>query len=266
MNCARRSGSRSRARPRLRAPRHRRTACPGGPKSWKRRSSSRSCAPLAVTSALSSSAPARRACTRGVGEREALHLLARDAPVGVEVEHHRASGRCSSARSSSATLRTGRKSTASRRARRPGAQMLQRLQRVAAPRGCADELHHADHAHHGRCDQSPQRPATGTPELEQRHGTADQQRAPQRQRQRGRQHRLHGPDRDADQQHAEELLDAFHPRAGARKQRAFGDAQHEQRHAHAAGQREQGRATEHRRRASGSDRRARRPAAPRRRG
>src|SRR6476620_5247412 len=30
---------------------------------------------------------------RGLGEREALHLLARDAPVGVEIEHHRAAGR-----------------------------------------------------------------------------------------------------------------------------------------------------------------------------
>jgi hypothetical protein len=42
--------------------------------------------------------------------------------------------------------------------------------------------------------------------------------APRRQHQRRRQHRLHHPDRDREQQHAEEVLDLVHPRAGTRQQ------------------------------------------------
>ena len=66
---------------------------PGGPNSRKRLSSAWCSAALAVTSAWIFDDVRQPLAHLRIAERVALHLLARDAPVGIEVEHHRAPAR-----------------------------------------------------------------------------------------------------------------------------------------------------------------------------
>ena len=65
---------------------------PGGPKRLNRLSSALSSALLRGHVGLEQQRPGQPGLHRRIGEGEALHLLARHAPVGVEVEHDRATG------------------------------------------------------------------------------------------------------------------------------------------------------------------------------
>ena len=183
---------------------------------------------VGVTSACSSSSPPAALHGR-VGEGEALHLLARDAPVGIEVEHHRRPAGCSSARRArrrcASRVKAQRRLGAAAPRRAPGAPAAAagRAPPDAAPTNCS-----RPHGEHQRGAAPQAVPAAACAAPRARCGPAarstagdQQQQPPSASISARRQHRLHRSRcATAEQQHAEEALDAVHPGAGARQQRA----------------------------------------------
>ena len=127
----------------------------GGPNRLYLRISALSSALLAVTSTRSSVQSGEATAHRGVAQGEGLELLAGDAPVGVEVDHHGAARRLhrgvergqagdaceTAARSPHAQLQAGL--PLCRRSRRRN--VLQRLQQIAPAGSHARDLQHRHH-------------------------------------------------------------------------------------------------------------------------
>ena len=214
-------------------------------------SSSRSSALLRGHVGLQQQRAARAcACTCRVAEGEALHLLARDAPVGIEVEHHRPARRCAVAASSSATLRTGVNAQRARwRRRAPRARWASgcsgSVPPEAAPTSCssAEDRQHA--ATRRACASRTPAPPRCDATAAAADRAADQQRAPQRRAPAtpaAPAARSRPPPPSSSRPNS--ALHVVHPGAGLRQQRAGRRADQQQRHAHAGGQREQRRAAE----------------------
>src|SRR5687768_4854645 len=93
---------------------------------------------------LQQHSPGQRSLHGGIREREAFHLLARDAPVCIEVEHHRLARRCC-ARHGTFEVVYGLDALEREcvlfcaPAARAGAQTIQRLQRIATTGRGADQ-------------------------------------------------------------------------------------------------------------------------------
>ncbi len=121
--------------------------------------------------------------------------------------------------------------------------MRQRLQRIAAARGQADQQDRTgQRGQHAQPLAEPRyrmRLRTQAIERAQEHRADQQQRRPAQHRQPRRQHRSDHPQRDTEQQEAEHTLGRLHPAARARQQIAGSDADQQQRHAHADRHREQ---------------------------
>ncbi len=242
---------------------------PGGPNRPKRLSSALCSSLLAVTSALSSSMRPMRSATRGVAEGEALHLLARHAPVGIEVEQHRAVGLRQAGISSAMEFtfsNCGTFAGAAAWARRIDSgcsgsrEPASAPTRIAAPASSSTtptpfQKRCQPLACGGSGSMACRKIAENSSSAAQPSIIAS-----------ARDHRGDHPQRDRQQHHAEGLLDPFHPRPDLGQQAARGHAHRQQRRAHA--QRPSRTAPSRRapRRRSGRCRAARRPAAPPRTG
>src|SRR5688500_1804418 len=93
-----------------------------------------------------------------VAEGERLHLLARDAPVGIEIEHHRPPGRGEPA-FQLAERRDAVPGQRGGRCRRLATELGKRAQRVAAARERADQQRDADDRGYDACSLPQPPPA-----------------------------------------------------------------------------------------------------------
>ena len=186
-----------------------------------------------------------------VGEGIALHLLAGDAPVGVEVEQKRASARLGTRErrvergTCRHALEPGRRRVARARsvARARHRESLERAERRLCTAPGADEEEHA---------VDPEREPEPLPEplnwgrdksaaeAEQEHDRErDRERRPEREGERGGRDALEQPDRDGQEPHTEPRLDHACPRPRSRDQPPGRGPDDEERRPHAEPQDEQ---------------------------
>src|SRR6267143_1980361 len=182
-----------------------------------------------------------------IRERVRLHLLARHAPVGVEIEHRRLAGRVQP------LLQLAEGCNAYPRQRRGGGgaaarEAGKRPQRIAASRERPDQQSQA-RGEQRDARRLPQPPPVRCRRRQgidraQKYPGADQQRRPGDHLDRSRDHRRDDPQRHREEQHAEKLFHAAHPRAGLGEEGPLGDPDRHQGHAHAERHCEQRRAAQ----------------------
>ena len=178
-----------------------------------------------------------------VGEGITLHLFAGDAPIGIEIEHHRTTGRCRSGKFTVEPVRAfdGAELEALHFAR----ELRDRRQRVASAERCADQHREPPSPEQQPGDARSPTSGCGGAQSPEHAGTDQRRHRPQRERRALGQDARQHPHRHRQQQHTKDLLDRFHPRAGGRQQAARRSADREQRYAHAERHREEHAAAAH---------------------